>query len=255
VEGSEVSEVVLKVLQGRQLPEGMNNTFINLIPKTLNPKAITQFRPIDLCNVTYRLVTKCLVNRMKHVLPGLISPWQSSFVPVRQIGDNIIVMQEILHSMRRKTGAKGWIAIKLDLEKAYDRLNWGFLHHILMLMGLRTNMINTIIINCVTSCRLNNLWNGEPVGEFEPTSGIRQGDPLSPHLFVACMERLALAIEEECRVDRWKPIQICREGPKVAYLMFANDVVLLSEVSRDHAQGIMEVLSGFCPASGQKVNL
>ena len=102
------------------MPSGLNDTFLTLIPKVPKPERVAQFRPIRLCNVIYKLITKCIVNRLKQVLSDLISPIQSSFVPRRQIADNMIVMQEILHSMRRKTGATGWMAIKLDFEKAYD---------------------------------------------------------------------------------------------------------------------------------------
>ena len=109
------------------MPSGLNDTFITVIPKVPNPEKVTQFRPIGLCNVVYKLITKCLVNRLKRALPDLISLIQSSFVPWRQITDNVIVMQEVLHSMRHKTGIKGWMAIKLDLEKAYDRLRWEFI--------------------------------------------------------------------------------------------------------------------------------
>lgn len=115
-------ETVLKVLKGRQLPDGLNDTFITLIPKVPNPAKVTQLRPIGLCNVTYKLITKCIVNRLKCALPELISPLQASFIPGRQISDNIIIMKELLHTMRRKTGAKGWMAIKLHLKKAYDQL-------------------------------------------------------------------------------------------------------------------------------------
>ena len=104
------------------MPPGLNDTYITLIPKVPHPERVSQFRPIGLCSVVYKMISKCIVQKLKRVLPRLVSPIQSSFIPGRQITDNVIVMQEVLHSMRRKTGIKGWMAIKLDLEKAYDRL-------------------------------------------------------------------------------------------------------------------------------------
>lgn len=89
---SSVCETVVGVLRGRPMPEGLNDTFISLIPKVNNPQMVTQFRPIGLCNIVYKLITKCIVQQLKHSLPTLISPLQSSFVPGRQIGDNIIIM-------------------------------------------------------------------------------------------------------------------------------------------------------------------
>ena len=83
---------------------------------------MSQLRPIGLCNVAYKAITKAIVNRLKPILAKLIAPTQSSFVPGRQISDNIIIVQEMLHSMRQKKGSTGHIAIKIDLEKAYNRL-------------------------------------------------------------------------------------------------------------------------------------
>jgi len=186
VEG-EVCGTVLQILRGQLSPADLNTTFITLIPKVPNPERVQQLRPIGLCNVVYKLATKCIVNRLKRILPELISPMQSSFIPGRQITDNIIVMQEILHTMRHKVGTKGWMAIKLDLETAYDRVRWEFIRDTLLRMKL-LNLLVEVIMSCVTSSSLSILWNGEPTEFFKPTCGIRQGDPLSTYLFVACME-------------------------------------------------------------------
>jgi len=168
----EVCHTVLQVLRGLMFPSALNDTFITLIPKVPIPERVQQFRPIGLCNVVYKLITKCIVNRLKRVLPELISPMQSSFIPGRQITDNIVVLQELFHSMRRKSGTKGWMAIKLDLEKAYDRLRWEFIRDTLARMKLPNTLVD-VIMNCVTSCSLSILWNGEPTEFFKPSRGIR----------------------------------------------------------------------------------
>jgi len=100
--GNQLTILATKVLRGEESPDKLNETFSALIPKVDQPQMVTQLRPIGLCNVVYKVITKCLVNRLKTVLGKLISPNQSSFVPGRQISDNIIIVQEILHSMRRK---------------------------------------------------------------------------------------------------------------------------------------------------------
>jgi len=250
----DVCQVVLKVLNGHPMPNGLNDTFITLIPKIPNPEQVTQFRPIGLCNVVYKVITKCIVNKLKRVLPVLISPYQSSFVPGRRITDNVIVMQEILHSMRRKSGSVGWMAIKLDLEKAYDRLRWGFIHETLLKMHLPRLLVE-VIMNCVSSSTLNILWNGEPSEKFRPSRGVRQGDPLSPYLFVACLEHLSQLIEASCIEGEWRAIPITRGGTRLSHLMFADDVVLLGEATKEQAHAIKACLQTFCMASGQKVSM
>ena len=118
--GADVCREVLDILEGGT----MNKTMICHIPKVEAPTLMSQFRPISLCNVLYKLVTKTIANRLKHMMPIIIGPTQSSFVAG---ADNIVVAQEVIHSMRRKTGKKGIMGLKVDLEKAYDRVSWAFL--------------------------------------------------------------------------------------------------------------------------------
>ena len=156
--------------------------------------------------------------------------------------------------MRRKTGTKGWMAIKLDLEKAYDRLRWDFIKETLSQMQLPRQLID-VIMHCVSSCSLRILWNGEPSETFRPTRGVRQGDPLSPYLFVACMERLSQLIEAHCLEGRWKAISLTRGGTQISHLMFTDDVVLFGEASQVQAQLVSACLQDFCGASMQRVSM
>ena len=109
------------------MPEGVNGTSIVLIPKFPNPKTLKGYRPISLCNVTYKVISKCLVNRLRPLLAGSISPEQSAFVPSRLISDNSLTGYEGIHYLKRKKGKAGACAIKLDMEKAYDRVEWYYL--------------------------------------------------------------------------------------------------------------------------------
>ncbi|XP_074318679.1 uncharacterized protein LOC141655501 [Silene latifolia] len=250
----DVCAMVTRALEGKGLPEGMNDTNIVLIPKVSGPEYVSQFRPISLCNVAYKIVSKVLANRIKKVLPRLISENQSGFVPGRQISDNIIVFQETIHTMRRKKGKKAYMAIKIDLEKAYDRLRWSFIENTLKDMYFPQLLVDTIM-NCVTSTRMQVLWNGEPTEKFIPTRGVRQGDPLSSYLFVMCLEKLQQAIDERVRKLDWLPIPICKGGPKISNLFFADDMVLFAEARADQAHVIKYVLDNFCLASGEKEEL
>lgn len=121
--GEKVTREVLKVLNGGQFPEGWNETTIVLIPKVRNPEKLKDLRPISLCNVLYKIVSKVLANRLKVILPEIISPAQSAFVPGILISDNILIAYELTHYMRNKRKEKGgYAAVKLDMSKAYDRM-------------------------------------------------------------------------------------------------------------------------------------
>ncbi|KAL8137624.1 LOW QUALITY PROTEIN: hypothetical protein V2J09_003625, partial [Rumex salicifolius] len=113
-----------------QLHQGLNDTIISLIPKVKTPERIGQFCPISLCNVIYKVITKVLVLRMQTLLIDLIGPIQGSFILGRVITDNIVLAQEVVHSMRFKKGRKGWMVLKVELEKAYDSLRWDFIRQI-----------------------------------------------------------------------------------------------------------------------------
>ena len=120
--GNSVKLEVKKIFQTKKVPPWLNRTLIALIPKKLGPETISHFRPISLCNTLYKVVSKILVLRMKHLMPKLVSPSQTAFVVGRRGTDNVIVAQELLFAMERMKGRTSYMIIKIDLEKAYDRL-------------------------------------------------------------------------------------------------------------------------------------
>ncbi|KAH9750393.1 putative ribonuclease H protein [Citrus sinensis] len=211
------------------------------------------FRPISLCTVAYKTVTKIIANRLQALLPELIGPQQTSFVPGRHIVDNIVIAQEVVHSMPKKTGKRGLMAIKVDLQKAYDRLNWSFIFETLQQTGLPIHL-SRLIMECVTSASMNILWNGEVTEEFYPGRGIRQGDPLSPYIFVLCIKSLSHGITQAVVDGSWKPIRLVKHGTPLTHLFFANDLLLFAEASIDQAHIIDAVLENYCRSSEAKVN-
>lgn len=197
VVGDSVVEEVLNFFKNKTMPEGLNDTLIVLFAKVGKPKFIKQFRPIALYNVLYKVTSKILVMRMQKVLGELIGPTQGSFLPGRLIQDNIALMQEIVHSLRKKRSGKKWMILKLDLEKAYDRLRWDFIEEMLRKARFPREWVKWIN-ECVSSTRMQILWNLEVSSKFSPERGMRQGDPISPYLFVLCIERLSHLILESC---------------------------------------------------------
>ena len=185
----------------------LNKTLLVLIQKKKNADSLRDYRPISLCNVSYKIITKTVVNRIKPLLSRLIGPAQTSFVSGRQITDNIVLAQEIIHSMRNKKGKKGWMACKIDLTKAYDMLRWDFIHETLVDVGF-PELVVSVIMNCITTPSMEILWNGDRTSSFIPSRGIRQGDPMSPYIFVLCIERLAQHIQQEASHGNWQPICI-----------------------------------------------
>jgi hypothetical protein len=151
VVGEKVTAEVLEVLNGGPMPEGWNDTCVVLIPKTKHPESMKDLRPISLCNVVYKLVSKVLANRLKKILPDVISPNQGAFVPGRLITDNILLAYECTHFMKHKrNGKEGFAAVKLDMSKAYDRVEWIFLEMMMRKMGFDERWISRIML-CVST--------------------------------------------------------------------------------------------------------
>ena len=134
--GDQIFSAASQWLSIGAFPLGLNNTLIVLIRKCMNPSSMKELRPISLCNVLYKLVAKVLANHMKDVLCRLISLSQAAFVPDHSITDNIFLASEVLHYLKLcMRGRIGDVALKLDISKAYDRVDWGFLQFMLSKMG------------------------------------------------------------------------------------------------------------------------
>ena len=136
VVGDSVIVAVMDYLHMGFMVLDINHTNIVLIPKVKQSKKMFDFRPISLCNVIYKIISKVLANRSKQILPSVISTTQCAFIPGRLITDNVLVAYELLHIMySKKKGKKGSLALKLDTSKAYDRVEWPFLKGIMTKLG------------------------------------------------------------------------------------------------------------------------
>lgn len=168
----------------------MNHTFLALIPKSNNANRVDLFRPIALCNVNYKIITKIIASRLRKHLEGIISLNQATFIPNRSIHDNIIANHEIMYYLNKKAGKKGFMVIKVDLAKAYDKVEWNVIAHIFSQLGFHEKF-NHLVHACISSAQLSILLNGTPFGFFKSKRGIRQGDPMSKALFTLISELLS----------------------------------------------------------------
>ncbi|GAU38532.1 hypothetical protein TSUD_320040 [Trifolium subterraneum] len=159
----------------------------------------------------------------------------------------------MVHSMHEMKGRKGAFVVKVDLSKAYDKISWEFIWRILCEIKLPVNMVN-LIMHAVTSIETNVKWNGARAEYFRPQRGIRQGDPISPYLFVLCMDKLSHLILHVVNQGAWRGIQAGRNGPMVSHLMFADDLLLFGEATEAQMQCVTTILNTFCGLSGQEAN-
>lgn len=156
--GREVFQSSNKWLDDCMFPAELNSTNLVLIPEKDNVEKLTDVRPIALCNVVYKLIAKVLANRLKNVLPTAISENQSAFVPGRSITDNVLIAFESIHYTKRKKGnQEGDVALKLDISKAYDRVNWRYLWHRMRIMGFNEKWLAWMKL-CVTTVNYVLKW-------------------------------------------------------------------------------------------------
>lgn len=242
-----------KILESGEIPSEAAEILVVLIPKEEHPTNIRSFRPISLCNVTMKVVARMVVSRLKEILGDGISSMQVAFVPGRQSCDNYIICQEVVHSLRFTSAKSVGMIVKLDLEKAYNRLEWRFIEETLLDADIPVRLVQ-VILNMLRSSSCKLLWNGESMESFKPTRGLRQGDPLSLYIFVLCMQRLSSWIQREVSLRRWRPLKAARGGEVVSHLLFADDILLFTEATVDQVDCILDGLNKFCKASGHKIN-
>lgn len=205
------------------MPKVINETNVVLLPKVEVPAIMRDLRPISLCNVLYRVVSKVLGNRLQYLLPRIISVEQSAFVKRRSIVDNVMVAFELIHHMETKHNAKtGDATLKIDISKAYDRVDWGYLEAILLRLGFDRRWVDLMMM-CLTSVEYTVLVNSSKVGPIVPGRGLRQRCRLSPFLFILCAEGLSALLRKELGKGRLHEVRVCRWAPTVSHFLFADD--------------------------------
>nr|XP_027060751.1 uncharacterized protein LOC113687311 [Coffea arabica] len=203
----------------------------------------------------YKIIAKILANRLKSVLHCCICKNQSAFIPGRQILDNIMLSHEYLHYLKnKKQGKEGFMAVKLDMSKAYDRVEWSFLDAMMAKLGFHYKWRNWIM-ECLRTVTYSFSINGEVKEYVTPGRDIRQGDPLSPYLFLLCSEGFSNLLRRAAESKKISGMIICRRGPSITHLFFADDSLIFCKANQQQATELMRVLHVYATGSGQLINL
>lgn len=233
-------------------PRGTNASFISLIPKIDNPQGLNDFRPISLVNCMYKVLSKLLANRLKGVMSSIIDECQFAFVGGKNMLDSVLIANEVFHEAKRNKLPT--FLLKIDYEKAYDSVNWGFLIYMLGRLNFGERWIKWVK-NCLSSSSISVLVNGSPTEEFAMERGLRQGDPLAPFLFIIVAEGLSGLMKQAVAYGKFTPFKFCGDnGPEVSMLQFADDTIIMGKASVENLFAVKTILRCFELCAGLKVN-
>lgn len=239
--------------QTGNIPPELNKTNIVLIPKKNRSISPKDFRPISLCNVPYKILAKSIANRIKGKLPDFICDSQHAFIPGRRIANNIIIAQEIVHSFGLNSYPHHAFLIKIDLSKAFDRLEWDFIANALQRKGFHHHFIN-LVLSCINSSSFSVNINGQTYGAFNANRGIRQGCPLSPYLFCFALNELSDQLNEALQNHNINGIKLSVSGAVIHSLLYADDLIITGTATVEEANQIKSIIDKFCRKSGQTPN-
>lgn len=247
----EVCDFIHEFHRTGKFVKGFNPSFIVLIPKVDNPLTLRGYRPISLISSMYKILAKILATRLAAVLPTVISDTQSGFLSSRSISDGVLITNEVIDEAKKE--GKSILLFKADFEKAFDTVNWGFLDHMMHKLGLNETW-RSWIRQCLSSGTTSVLVNGSPTKEFKLGRGLRQGDPLSPLLFLIVAEGLNGMISSAKRSGALDGYEIGRDNVTVTHLQFADDTIIISKPTTRNVWAIKSILRLFELASGLKIN-
>lgn len=222
------------------MPAATNATILTLVPKRPGASSVSDFRPISCCNTIYKAISKMLVHRLKPMLSDLILPNQKAFVQGRLLVENTVLAMEVVNGYHRNKGAKR-IAIKVDIVKAFDTISWDFIFTCLYSIGLPSLYIRWLQA-CVCTPNFTVGYNGTVGGYFKSKRELRQGDPLSPYLFVIAMNCLSVLLNKGAEDGKYGYHPNCKDS-KLTHLCFADDLLIFIEGTSDAVNGVLEVLT------------
>jgi retron-type reverse transcriptase len=227
----------------------LNFAFITIIPKEKDARTMNKFRPISLLNCSYKIFTRVLTSKMTKVVDRLIASNQTAFIKARYILESVVTAHEILHSVHHNK-SQGFV-LKLDYEKAYDKVNWEFLINILEKRGFGGKWIDWI--RCILHRGSMGLTINNSEGQFFQTGkGLRQGDPLSPILFNLVVDVLSRMLQKATNRGLMK--ELGNELIEGIVVQYADDIILLIENNETYARNLKWILTCFELMSGMRIN-
>uniref|UniRef100_A0A1J3EJP2 LINE-1 retrotransposable element ORF2 protein n=1 Tax=Noccaea caerulescens TaxID=107243 RepID=A0A1J3EJP2_NOCCA len=249
--GSDVINAVKEFFRNGRLLKDLNNTAICLIPKSSEACKLKDYRPISCCNIVYKVISKIIANRLKPILQECISLNQAAFLKGRSLGENVLLASELIRNYQKPSSPKSCM-LKVDIRKAFDTICWEFVIKILEAQGFPP-MFCIWVKECITSPRFPISINGELAGFFPGRKGLRQGDSISPYLFIMVMEVLSRLLEKSVAEERMRLHPMC-SNPQVTHLLFADDLLIFSDGSRHSLSGIKTILGVFREMCGLDIN-
>ncbi|KAG0468564.1 hypothetical protein HPP92_017892 [Vanilla planifolia] len=234
------------------MPKAWKDTLVVLIPKRQGASKPEHFRPISLCNVIYKIVARILAERLKGVLSEVIAREQGAFLPGRSISNNIFIAQEMEARMYSSSSKVGLMAVKVDMEQAYDSVRWQFIEEMMQLLGFPPTWCKWVLA-CITSPRFGILLNGDRVPWIEACRGLRQGCPLSPYLFTLVSEFFSM-LTRKYENQALLGFRCTSNGPLISHLLYADDVIIYAPGLHKSVSVIKKMLHKFSKFAGLNVN-
>ncbi|XP_059292434.1 uncharacterized protein LOC132045876 [Lycium ferocissimum] len=241
--GVDVYNVVKAFFDGKTLPKSITNTNLVLLPKKNNIETFADMRPISLSNFINKVIFRVVQDKLEGLLPSLISPNQSGFVKGRCIIENVLLTQEVVTDIRLR-GKPANVVLKLDMAKAYDRVSWSYLIKVLRKMGFAEVFID-MVWRLIANNWYSILLNGQASGFFHSTRGVKQGDPLSPPLFILSAEVLSGALNSLFENKDFKSYGMSKWSASLNHLAYADDTIIFSSADSRSLELIMEVLHDY----------
>ncbi|XP_026442503.1 uncharacterized protein LOC113342053 [Papaver somniferum] len=232
------------------IPNGVNSSLIILLAKVRGANTLRNFRPIGLSNFFFKIFTKILATRLSSVLDKLVSEEQIAFMKGRNIHENISLASEMVNELHIKR-KDGNIGLKLDISQAFDTMNWSFVLEVFRRYGFSERWCRWLL-DILSSARISILLNSNPEGYFKINRGLRQGDPLSPLIFVLIEVVLSRNITKLFRDKKMTPMVI-RNGICPTHIFFADDIMIFCKGNLKSVNNLIDLLGNYQDALGQTV--